>query len=478
MSGYSLYSRLLALYALVAATGIVFISCSNLLVLNIAFADLLTYSIPATGGGCVLFAAFLQTLSWRRLRRFAPLLRERREAPASPALQAQRQLALAELQRFPSVIFAATLAFALLLSLAYHLLQAILFVPAEERWSRGTLLDFLYMILSEQALALTLAIVAYTLLRRMMRPHVLRLRFADTAGMRRTAIAGPFVLAFFSCLAIVLIETLQHLHDRSGEPILVRPLLAMIAIYALFSFGIFALLASGLGRELRTVIDGMRALSGKMLPHRLGIVPVVNGDEIGQLTEAINAVQGQLALRYERLNKEWELARAVQDRLLPHAAHTAGVCRIAARLRQDGGIGGDWYDVVPLAAGRFAIAVGRAPGSGMPAALLMSAGLLLLRQELRQDGTPRDMLDRLAAKFAAVMQEDRAYTVCVAVLDAATGDVQAARSDGSGAESWRLAPGESVSLFASGRIRRIAAAGQADDANTDETAVVVFCEQQ
>lgn len=70
---------------------------------------------------------------------------------------------------------------------------------------------------------------------------------------------------------------------------------------------------------------------------------------------------------------ELEMARQVQNRLLPQRAPVmqtldyAGVC-IQARA-----VGGDYYDFLDVGAGRIALVLGDVSGKGMPAALLMAS---------------------------------------------------------------------------------------------------------
>lgn len=91
--------------------------------------------------------------------------------------------------------------------------------------------------------------------------------------------------------------------------------------------------------------------------------------ENSQLTAAIAA---EVAQR-ERLNREVEIAREVQERLFPQNLPTitgldyCGACRPAL------GVGGDYYDFLLLPGGNFGIAIGDVSGKGIAAALLMAS---------------------------------------------------------------------------------------------------------
>jgi len=91
--------------------------------------------------------------------------------------------------------------------------------------------------------------------------------------------------------------------------------------------------------------------------------------ENSQLTAAI---ANEVAQR-ERLNREVEIAREVQERLFPQDHPTitgldyCGACRPAL------GVGGDYYDFLLLPNESFGIAVGDVSGKGISAALLMAS---------------------------------------------------------------------------------------------------------
>jgi phosphoserine phosphatase RsbU/P len=90
--------------------------------------------------------------------------------------------------------------------------------------------------------------------------------------------------------------------------------------------------------------------------------------ENGRLTEAI-----KLEVRArEKHRRELEIAHEVQERLFPQVyppvtgLDYAGACRPAL------GVGGDYYDFIPLSKTELGIAIGDISGKGMPAALLMA----------------------------------------------------------------------------------------------------------
>jgi phosphoserine phosphatase RsbU/P len=91
--------------------------------------------------------------------------------------------------------------------------------------------------------------------------------------------------------------------------------------------------------------------------------------ENSRLTEAIVSEAAQK----ERLNRELEIAREVQERLFPQDLPAVegldyyGACRPAL------GVGGDYYDFIELPEGKFGLAIGDVSGKGIGASLMMAS---------------------------------------------------------------------------------------------------------
>ena len=97
--------------------------------------------------------------------------------------------------------------------------------------------------------------------------------------------------------------------------------------------------------------------------------------ENGRLTTEIAT---EVAQR-ERMNRELEIAREVQERLFPQITPSIPGIELAGYCRPALGVGGDYYDYFALPDGDLGIAVGDVSGKGIPAALLMAS----LRASLR-----------------------------------------------------------------------------------------------
>src|SRR5579863_7963445 len=79
------------------------------------------------------------------------------------------------------------------------------------------------------------------------------------------------------------------------------------------------------------------------------------------------------------LKSELEIARDIQQAMLPHGAQRFGDTVVFGLTRPANTVGGDFYDVLPQEDGRIVVTVGDVAGKGSPAALLMALLLAMLR---------------------------------------------------------------------------------------------------
>ncbi|MCI0485110.1 MAG: SpoIIE family protein phosphatase [Blastocatellia bacterium] len=102
--------------------------------------------------------------------------------------------------------------------------------------------------------------------------------------------------------------------------------------------------------------------------------------ENSQLTARIAS---EVAQR-ERLNRELEIAREVQERLFPQKLPPVSGIDYCGACRPALGVGGDYYDFLLLPGDIFGIAIGDVSGKGIAAALLMASLQASLRSQAIQ----------------------------------------------------------------------------------------------
>lgn len=121
------------------------------------------------------------------------------------------------------------------------------------------------------------------------------------------------------------------------------------------------------------------------------------------------------------LKGELEVAREIQLAMLPSGTYKAADIEIAGITRPANTVGGDFYDVLPLADGRVIITLGDVAGKGSPAALLMALLLAVLRTLVDEDLDPPALMRRLNLQICRHSPGSRFITLFYAVYSPATG---------------------------------------------------------
>jgi serine phosphatase RsbU (regulator of sigma subunit) len=169
---------------------------------------------------------------------------------------------------------------------------------------------------------------------------------------------------------------------------------------------------------------------GFLVVQRRPGAPDFGGRDLAHLAELGMAV-GNLLPRLRRKAKRaaaWSqvdmaCARQVQGRLLPEVRELqAGRVRVVARYLPAFAVGGDFYDVVDLGAGRVMVAIGDVSGKGVTAALMMSRVSSELRRLVIGGASPAEVLTGLNQALPTWMGDDRFVTVVCAALDLDKGE--------------------------------------------------------
>jgi sigma-B regulation protein RsbU (phosphoserine phosphatase) len=81
------------------------------------------------------------------------------------------------------------------------------------------------------------------------------------------------------------------------------------------------------------------------------------------------------------------------------------------------GVGGDYYDYIPIDAHTIQVVIADVAGKGVPAALLMSATAAAMRLEANRDRNMLEQVKRLNTEIGAVSDPERYVTLLVAEID-------------------------------------------------------------
>ncbi|NEB01103.1 SpoIIE family protein phosphatase [Streptomyces sp. SID13726] len=110
-----------------------------------------------------------------------------------------------------------------------------------------------------------------------------------------------------------------------------------------------------------------------------------------------------------RYTREREAALVLQRSLLPHRLPEQGAVEVTACYRPADeltGLGGDWYDLIPLSGARVALVVGEVPGHGIGAAAAMGRLRTAVRTLAALDLPPEEVLGHLDDLVARSAREE------------------------------------------------------------------------
>jgi serine phosphatase RsbU (regulator of sigma subunit) len=198
--------------------------------------------------------------------------------------------------------------------------------------------------------------------------------------------------------------------------------LAGLATLFLLGYGLALAAAAAvvfsIARSTARLTHGARQVEKGNLDHR---VPVKRRDQLGDLARSFNhmthSVQSMLSdvAEKERLARELELAREIQESLLPGSRLDLGTLVLRATFQPAAEVGGDYFDVFPISDSQLVVTVGDVAGHGLSTGLLMASlksSVAALVHEGYSGPTLIDKVNRL------LMEQGHARTmVTMAVLD-------------------------------------------------------------
>lgn len=123
---------------------------------------------------------------------------------------------------------------------------------------------------------------------------------------------------------------------------------------------------------------------------------------------------------HEFAEKELEIAREMQQRLLPSPLVERDGFRVAARTHAAHIVGGDFYDVLRLSDDHTAILAADVSGKGIAASLIMASCKAMI-PFLAANGSAADVMRELNARLCEQLQRREFVAMCLVRFDNTTG---------------------------------------------------------
>lgn len=153
-------------------------------------------------------------------------------------------------------------------------------------------------------------------------------------------------------------------------------------------------------------------------------------DEERTLLSAISALVAHALERARLYDAEHTRSRELQSALLPQQLPALPSCELAARYlptEQGADVGGDWYDVIPLSAGRVAFVIGDVMGHGLSEAVTMGRLRTAVHTLAGLELPPDEIMGHLNDIVGGLGSDS--YATCLYVLyDSTTGTCSVTRA--------------------------------------------------
>jgi sigma-B regulation protein RsbU (phosphoserine phosphatase) len=187
--------------------------------------------------------------------------------------------------------------------------------------------------------------------------------------------------------------------------------------------------------------------------------------ELAQAYQDLKEAQVELVEK-ERLERELELARDLQQSILPVDFACPPGFSIAATSRPARQVGGDFYDVIPLSGGRIGLVMADVSDKGMPSALYMALTHSLVHVQAKRRASPRQALLATHRLLLEMTRADMFVTVFYGILDPAQSSLLYARAGHDCPLLYSPRTGDCRFLTAAGMLL-----GMVEDVHLDEKSV-------
>lgn len=178
----------------------------------------------------------------------------------------------------------------------------------------------------------------------------------------------------------------------------------------------------GLGTNVSSIVIGTW-LSKMIVPYSQGNLVVAYSGAILILflsllfLEWMGQKEKKDQAHYDSLDEELLLAHQVQRSMLPRLETMPPHLEIFATIELAKEVGGDFYDVISLDESRTLFVIGDVMGKGLPAAMIMSSVVGLIRAEVHYGRPLTDMLGQVNRILLKDTQFSMFVTMGLAVID-------------------------------------------------------------
>lgn len=163
---------------------------------------------------------------------------------------------------------------------------------------------------------------------------------------------------------------------------------------------------------------------------RSGYIPFDETDEIiltAFARQVFSAIENdhlhKEAIEKENIQRELAVASSIQKKIIPEELPQIEGYGIAGINIPTKEVGGDYYDVIPMSDGRYALIMADVAGKGVPASLLVSTLNASLQAYLDMHVAPAELAVKINSIIYKASTLDKFITFFMAVLNPETGEL-------------------------------------------------------
>ncbi|MCI0452425.1 MAG: anti-sigma factor antagonist [Candidatus Latescibacteria bacterium] len=195
-----------------------------------------------------------------------------------------------------------------------------------------------------------------------------------------------------------------------------------LTLLAIFAVGILLImgLVQVFVRPIQLLTDGVRAIGDGNMDGKLD---VRGPAEIGAIAGVFNEITEKFKkardsiLEQEKMQKEIEVAKQIQQSLLPRRRPEISGYDIAPLYQAAAEVGGDYYDFVQVDDDTIGVVVADVSGKGVPGSLVMTMIRTALRMEARGNRNASDVMSKMNTFVTDDMKKGMFVTMFYVILD-------------------------------------------------------------
>ena len=175
---------------------------------------------------------------------------------------------------------------------------------------------------------------------------------------------------------------------------------------------------------IRALAKGSQVIGRGDLDYK---VEIHTRDELEGLANSFNQMSTDLkkytaelrrtTAEKERVEKELEIARGIQQSFLPEAPPAIEGVDLAALNLPAKEVGGDFYDFIPVGSQKWGLVIADVSGKGVPAALFMALSRTLVRANVSDSVTVSEAIHKTNSLIAENDRSNMFVTLFYGVLD-------------------------------------------------------------